>query len=500
MKAVETGSKINQAALDHGVPPTMLKDRLSGRVQHGVKSGPKQYLSCEEETELATFLKSCASVGYGKTRRDVMGIAQSVAMDKGILRGHRISQGWWRQFLKWQKDLSLKRGDNCAQVRMNAINNDTMKQYFDLLEDTLKEHNLLQHPSQIYNVDESGIPLDPKSPNVVSKKGVKKVRYRSAGKKGQITIVACGNAIGQVIPPMVIYDAKNLNRHWTADEIPGTKYGLSEKVWITSELFEGWLVEHFLEHAVSRRPLLILLDGHSTHYQPDVIRLARENGVIMLCLPPHTTHETQPLDCGVFAPLKAHWTTVCHDFFHKNPGKVITKFNFNYLFSKAWFQALTPANLIAGFKTCGVYPLNRSAIIVAPCSSYVSGSDDDPSGSGSNVVSGYDNVAASGNDNIATSDGGNDVCDNLSSDELNGILFGDNLPDSEHPLRTALFDTEQVELFQRHFDEGYNLRTDPDYNRWLEINHPEVSPLSGHSLNQEASYNQFQQILMKQQN
>ena len=172
----------------------------------------------------------------------------------------------------------LGRGDNCAQVRMNTINNDTMKQYFDLLEDTLKEHNLLQHPSQIYNVDESGIPLDPKSPNVVSKKGVKKVRYRSAGKKGQITIVACGNAIGQVIPPMVIYDAKNLNRHWTADEIPGTKYGLSEKGWITSELFEGWLVEHFLEHAVSRRPLLLLLDGHSTHYQPDVIRLARENG------------------------------------------------------------------------------------------------------------------------------------------------------------------------------------------------------------------------------
>ena len=115
---------------------------------------------------------------------------------------------------------------------------------------------------------------------------------------------------------------------------------------------------------------------------------------------------------------------MCHDFFHKNPGKVITKFNCNSLFSKAWFQALTPANLIAGFKTCGVYPLNRSAIIVAPCSSTVSGSDDDPSGSGSNVVSGDDNV-------------GNDVCDNLSSDESNVILLGDNLPDSEHPLRTV---------------------------------------------------------------
>ena len=66
MKAVETGNLINQAALDHGVPPTTLKDMLSGRV----KPGPKQYLNSEEETELATFLKTCASVGYGKTRRD----------------------------------------------------------------------------------------------------------------------------------------------------------------------------------------------------------------------------------------------------------------------------------------------------------------------------------------------------------------------------------------------------------------------------------------------
>ena len=29
---------------------------------------------------------------------------------------------------------------------------------------------------------------------------------------------------------------------------------------------------------------------------------------------------------------------------------------------KAWVNAVTPANVIAGFKTCGVYPFNRSAI------------------------------------------------------------------------------------------------------------------------------------------
>ena len=44
---------------------------------------------------------------------------------------------------------------------------------------------------------------------------------------------------------MVIFDAKKLNHAWTEHEIPGTKYGLSDKGWIDTDLFEGWLVEHF---------------------------------------------------------------------------------------------------------------------------------------------------------------------------------------------------------------------------------------------------------------
>ena len=39
--------------------------------------------------------------------------------------------------------------------------------------------------------------------------GSKKVRVKSTGKKGQVTIVACGNASGQSLPSMLIFDAKN---------------------------------------------------------------------------------------------------------------------------------------------------------------------------------------------------------------------------------------------------------------------------------------------------
>lgn len=74
----------------------------------------------------------------------------------------------------------------------------------------------------------------------------------------------------------------------------------------------------------------------------------------------------QPLDCNVFAPLKSHWSCVCHDFLQKNPGKVATKFNFNSLFSKAWLSAVVPCNIIAGFKACGVHPYDRSAVNASP--------------------------------------------------------------------------------------------------------------------------------------
>jgi len=42
-----------------------------------------------------------------------------------------------------------------------------------LLETILEENDLLSHPERIYSMDESGIPLDPKPPCVVSAKNVK---------------------------------------------------------------------------------------------------------------------------------------------------------------------------------------------------------------------------------------------------------------------------------------------------------------------------------------
>ena len=110
------------------------------------------------------------------------------------------------------------------------------------------------------------------------------------------------SAAGYCIPLMIILDRKTLHPDMTIGELPGTIYGLSSKGWIDSELFRMWFNDHFLRYAPPVRPLLLLMDGHSTHFCPDTIRLAAEKDVVLFTLPPNTTHIAQPLDKGCFGP------------------------------------------------------------------------------------------------------------------------------------------------------------------------------------------------------
>ena len=108
-----------------------------------------------------------------------------------------------------------------------------------------------------------------------------------------------------------------------------------------------------------------MMDGHSTHFQPSVVRMAAKEAVILFCLPPHSTHLTQPLDKGCFGPLKSAWKGVCHGFLAKNPGKVVTRYEFSALFGKAWTRSMNMTNVIAGFRTTGIFPFNRNALSVS---------------------------------------------------------------------------------------------------------------------------------------
>jgi len=73
----------------------------------------------------------------------------------------------------------------------------------------------------------------------------------------------------------LIWDYKTLAPELAIGEVPGTihVYGLSAKRWIDHELFDVvWFNNNVLRYAPTARAILLLLDGHSSHYCPDTVQ------------------------------------------------------------------------------------------------------------------------------------------------------------------------------------------------------------------------------------
>ena len=67
------------------------------------------------------------------------------------------------------------------------------------------------------------------------------------------------------------------------------------------------MVEHFHPQAqklaLPHAPLLFIVDGHGSHVTWDFLSYCLKNNILILCLPPHSTHLLQPLDVRIFSPL-----------------------------------------------------------------------------------------------------------------------------------------------------------------------------------------------------
>jgi hypothetical protein len=274
---------------------------------------------------------------------------------------------------------------------------------------------------QLFNVDETGISIVHKPGKVVTELGRRNVWGITSAEKGKThTIVTCVSASGLSILPMLIYPRKRMTEKLKEGALPGTLFDCSDNGWINQELYLRWL-KFFIANIPPARPVLLIQDGHGSHLSLDVIQLARENDIHLLCLPAHTTHLLQPLDVSVFKSLKSNFSKSCKQYLSANPGQVITTDLIALLLAQAWPQSVTPLNAMSGFRKCGIYPLNPGQISdreLAPSRAFVHSS-------------------------------------------------------SDSQLFVAQFTQEQIDLFKTRFEEGFDL-DDPDYLKWRKIHHPDT--------------------------
>ena len=117
------------------------------------------------------------------------------------------------------------------------------------------------------------------------------------------------SASGYSLPPFTIFENCFPSGPHGRNGPNNTLYGISPNSYMDSELFKKWVEKQFLPQTHHLpRPLLLILDGHGSHMNIDMIDLLVENDVHLYCLPPHTTNILQPCDVAIFRPLKAYFS------------------------------------------------------------------------------------------------------------------------------------------------------------------------------------------------
>ena len=71
------------------------------------------------------------------------------------------------------------------------------------------------------------------------------------------------------------------------------------------------------------------------HISPTAIDLARENGVVMLTIPPHTSHYLQPLDRTCYGPFKTAFGVAMDGWMRSHPGYIVTIYDVTSLVAEA---------------------------------------------------------------------------------------------------------------------------------------------------------------------
>ena len=143
--------------------------------------------------------------------------------------------------------------------------------------------------------------------------------------------------------------------------VSGSYFGRSPNGWMSAELFFGWVANHFARH-VTERPVILLVDGHSTHVDVEVSKFCRDNSILLYCIPPHTSHVLQPLDVGFYSSLKNSWSKACDRHKIQNPGVPVNKYSFAGVFHEAWTDCVKVSVFVNAFRQSSICPLNPQAI------------------------------------------------------------------------------------------------------------------------------------------
>nr|CAI5856007.1 unnamed protein product [Callosobruchus analis] len=320
---------------------------------------------------LVVYIKDAANLQFGLTLKDVKVLAYQFAKANQMKyptswdSAQMAGEYWLRLFRKrYKEELSLRKPEATSLARSSAFNKYSVELTFNNYKKALSQCPSDLQAVNIWNIDETELSTVHVPPKILAPTGVKQVGSMTSAERGNtVTRIAASNAGGGFIPPMFIFPRVNFKDFMIHGAPEGTLGAATPTGWSNEALFVMFM-KHFIKFArpSKERPVIILMDNHESHISVPEIRLAKENGVILVTLHPHTSNKMQPLDKSVFGPFKTYFNQAANEkmLTPGHIGKPLTIYDIAELVGKAFPRAFTPTNISSGFKSTGFHPLNEN--------------------------------------------------------------------------------------------------------------------------------------------
>ncbi|XP_064639539.1 uncharacterized protein LOC135495059 [Lineus longissimus] len=318
----------------------------------------RQVFTREEEAHLERYILKCSKLFHGLGYIAVRRLAYEYAtclgrnVPESWNREEKAGREWMSGFTSRHENLSLRSPEATSIARAHGFNKKAVGEFFALLSEAFAKHKFAAN--MVYNLDESGITTVQSVPKIIAEKGTKQVGQITAQERGTlVTVCCCVNAVGQALPPAMIFPRVNY-KEYMVEGAPASTLGLATPTrWMNSKLFPQ-VLRHSIKHmgCSKEKPALLLVDNHDSHCSLEVVDLARENCLTIVTFPPHCSHKLQPLDISVYGPLKKYYSAAANEWNLSHPGRRITIYDLPMpaCFARSFYKAFTYDNIVEGFK------------------------------------------------------------------------------------------------------------------------------------------------------
>ncbi|XP_062545718.1 uncharacterized protein LOC134212139 [Armigeres subalbatus] len=367
---VRNGHPIRRAAATCKVPESTIRVRLKKPCQN---PGRPPVLSKEEEMHIVNWIISSANVGLpvdGQRLKTSVAHLFKLSGKKNPFMKGIPGRKWFAGFLKRHQQISRRIPSALSKQRV-TVTETKIRAWFGHIQsyfDKNQLHHVAADPSRVFNMDESAIRLVPTREQVLAKTGEKYVHTKCANSdKEAYTTLFASNADGILAPPLVLFPYKQrLPAEIVREAPPGWSVGKTESGWMNRETFYYYLKNVFHPWLLATKiqlPIIVFVDGHSSHVSYQTTEFCRENGIELICLFPNATHILQPLDVGFFRALKSSWNKRLIEWRTLHAGDAITKHEFTPLLKKAVDDMLNiKTTLRNAFRKCGLVPWDPNAV------------------------------------------------------------------------------------------------------------------------------------------